>query len=469
MNKRRKAPSKWSIVNALILFLALGTVSILGSKQFVKADFSTTSETKITADDAAVNDNLGYSVSISGNTVVAGAPFDNNYTGAAYVYVREGNTWVQQAKLTANNGVDGDLFGWAVSVSGDVIAIGAQRKNSYQGAVYVFERSSSIWSQKAELNGNENIRGGDAGALDNPCFGCSVSISGDTIVVGANNSNNAAGAAFIFVRSGSIWIQEAEILGHDTVAYDEYGAAVSVSGDTAVVVASGRPTGAAYVFVRSGLEWNEQGYLSAPGTVADGFGSVAIDANTVLVGDFNGFNTRGQVYIFASDGSTWNPQAMITPNDSALNDSFGCSVAISGDTALVGAFSQNGTGAAYVFVRSDATWKQQAKLTANDAVDHNEVGYSVSLSGDTAILGAPLQKDKAGAGYVFGDVNTTAASAHSTTPMITSSATELPQEHKNPGFNYSYIWLGVLALLGTAFFTILFITTKGHDYQDKNN
>jgi hypothetical protein len=158
MRKMKNSVIKISFI--LVLFLTM-TIGAIGNPVAVKADFQFAFDTQLTANNAATNDNLGSSVSISGDTAVLGAPFKGSYMGAAYVYVHDGSAWSQQAELIAGDGKAGDLFGWSVSIDGDIVAIGAQGKNGYRGRVYVFERSGSTWRQTAELDGNENMRYGE--------------------------------------------------------------------------------------------------------------------------------------------------------------------------------------------------------------------------------------------------------------------------------------------------------------------
>ncbi|MDO8749562.1 MAG: prepilin-type N-terminal cleavage/methylation domain-containing protein [Dehalococcoidia bacterium] len=364
---------------------------------------------KLTASDGAANDKFGYSVAISGDTAVVGARFDdfggNIDQGSAYVFVRSGSAWSQQAKLTASDGAAYDKFGGSVAISGDTIVVGAFAAdvggNTYQGSAYVFVRSGGAWSQQAKLTAS------DGAAHDH--FGLSVAISGDTAVVGANGAdvggNTAQGSAYVYVRSGGAWSQQAKLTASDGAARDEFGLSVAISGDTAVVgaysadVGSNGNQGSAYVFVRSGGAWTQQAKLAASdGAVSDWFGfSVAISGDTAVVAaktDDVGSNAdQGSAYVFVRSGTTWSQQAKLTASDGAAEDYFGVSVAISGDTAVVGAYwddvgSNTEQGSAYLFLRSGGAWSQQAKLTASDGAVSDYFGVSVAISGDTAVVGA---------------------------------------------------------------------------------
>ena len=272
--------------------------------------------------------------------------------------------------------------------------------------------------QQAELTA------GDGAAHD--FLGWSVALSGDTALVGApyhtGSKEFQAGAAFVFVRSSGTWTQQAELTAADGATGDSFGMSVALSGDTALVGALDHSTagktdaGAAYVFVRSGTTWTQQVELTATdGAAQDAFGfSVALSGDTALVGSYQhdtaGKQYAGAAYVFVRSGTTWTQQVELTATDGAAQDSFGFSVALSGDTALVGAPSHTGSkeiqaGAAYLFVRSGTTWTQQAELTAADGATADAFGFSVALSGDTVLVSAvnhsTAGKEDAGAAYVY--------------------------------------------------------------------
>ena len=253
----------------------------------------------------------------------------------------------QQAKLTASDGAPGDIFGVSVAISGSTAVVGASFKNSNTGAAYVFVRSGAVWSQQAKLTA------ADGSSFDR--FGTSVAISGPTAVVGAFGQFSNTGAAYVFVRSGTAWHQQARLTAADPAKDSVFGISVAVSGPTVVVGANhlaGSGTGAAYVFVRSGPAWSQQAKLTAPGPATiDLFGtSVAILGSAAVVGA-PGQTSPGAAYVFARSGTAWHRQAKLTASDGASRDFFGGSVAISRSTAVAGADGNNAaTGAAYVYV-----------------------------------------------------------------------------------------------------------------------
>ncbi len=427
------------------------------------------------ASNTGMHDAFGTSVSVSGDTVVIGAPGEDSSAtgvngneldngalsaGAAYVFVRDGIIWKQEAYLKASNAEELDLFAESVAVSGDTIVVGAlyedssatgvngdQNNNSRKsaGAAYVFVRSGTSWSQEAYLKASN--------AQANDWFGLAVAVSGNTIVVGADhessnatgvngdqsdNSVPSAGAAYVFVRSGTSWSQEAYLKASNPDPYDLFGRAVAISGDTIVVGArqegsnatgvngnqsnnSELTSGAAYVFRRSGTSWSQEAYLKASNTDwGDQFGySVAVSGDTIVVsapvedgcatgvngtGDGNGCFASGAAYLFHRSGSSWSQLAYLKASNTEGNDGFGCSVAVSGDKVVVGAtgeasgaFGVDGdqldnsvpsSGAAYVFIRAGATWEHRAYLKASNTDEEDWFGFSVAASGDTLVVSA---------------------------------------------------------------------------------
>ena len=373
----------------------------------------------------------------------------------------------QQAYLKASNTGANDLLGWSVAASGDTVVVGAYQESSNAtavngnqdnnsaanaGAVYVFVRNGTYWMQQAYLKAS------NTGAGDN--FGRSVAISGNTIVVGAsgessnatgangnqdNNSAANAGAAYVFVRTGTNWAQESYLKASNTGAGDRFGWSVAIAGDTAVVGAfresssaigvngdqsdnSANGAGAAYVFVRNGTTWTQQAYLKASNTDSgDQFGnSVSVSGDTIVVGangesssatgingnqNDNTAGVSGAAYVFVRDGTTWSQQAYLKASNTGPGDFFGYAVALAGDTAVIGAWREesgatgvNGdqndnsasqAGAAYVFVRNGSTWSQQAYLKPSNTDAGDNFGWAVALSGDTVVVGAPFEDSNA--------------------------------------------------------------------------
>jgi hypothetical protein len=376
-------------------------------------------DTKLTASDAASGDRLGISVALSGDTVLVGAYRENeggSRAGSAYVFTRNGTSWYEQAKLIASDAANYDEFGFSVALSGDTALVGAHHKEHggepWVGSAYVFVRNGTTWSEQAKLTAS------DAASSDS--FGISVALSGDIALVGAYGDDHAggvnAGSVYVFVRDGTDWSEQVKLTASDAVAMAQFGQSVALLGDTALVGApSGGTTssGSAYVFVRDGTRWPEQAKLAASDTAADDwFGvSVALSGDTALVGanldDHAGGLDAGSAYVFVRNGVSWSEQAKLTASDAEIRDRFGVSVALSGDTALVGANLDDHAGnpwagSAYAFFRSGADWFEQPSLTASDEAAEDQFGVSLTLSGDTAVVGAPLDNVAGATGSVSG-------------------------------------------------------------------
>ena len=365
-------------------------------------------------------DFFGISVSASGDTVVVGAyardarAFDS---GAAHVFTRGESGWSEQVMLTPADGARGDQFGYSVSVSGDIAVIGARGDSdavAESGSAYVFHKGELGWGQEAKLTAS------DAEMYDN--FGHSVSVSGDTAIIGAYQDvvgGIDTGSAYVFHKDDEDeWSQQAKLTASDGEASDQFGYSVSISGDTAVVGAyggevGGLVVGSAYVFYRDETGWSQQAKLIAlDATARDSFGySVSVSGDTVVVGaygDEDGGSSSGSAYVFVRDAGMWSQEAKLTASDPEAFDRFGYSVSVSGDKVVVGAYTDNdgstSSGSVYVFVRDAGMWTQEAKLTAEDYAEGDSFGYSVSVSGDTVVGGSLLNQDvddDVGAAYVF--------------------------------------------------------------------
>jgi len=374
---------------------------------------------KLTANDGAADDRFGFDVAISGDTAVFGSPHDtigtNDFQGSVYVFVRQASGWIQQQKLVANPAVE-EIFGSSVAIEGDTIVVGAPSARplpgGFQGAGYVFTRNGTSWIQQQMLTS-------DNGGSEN--LGTDVAISGDTIVLGTDRGQTVSGRALVFVRNGGVWQEQQVLTASDTAAGDLFGRAIGISGDTIIVgaafaVINGEiRRGAGYVFVRSGATWTEQQKLIAPdGNMNDQFGiTVTISGETLAIGapiDENAGNQNRGVYIFTRNGSVWTLEQKLSPNDGQNDDRFGGAVSLDGDSILVGASNQNiGTnrdqGAVYQFVRIGMNWSQQRKLTASDGAEDDFFGSAVAINGGISIVGAWHDDIGAnadqGSGYLF--------------------------------------------------------------------
>ena len=367
-------------------------------------------------DDGRAGDGFGWTVALSGDTALVGVPFDSlryPYAGSAYVFVRTGPNWSLQAKLVATDHTQ-SRFGTAVALDGETAVIGAPEAdvdaNTDQGAVYVFIRAGVNWGQHAKLTSAD----GDSG--DN--FGSAVSISGQTILVGAHRNNIGSvvdqGAAYAFVKSGALWLQQGQLIANDGAIGDEFGKSVAIDGDTAIVGASEDSTGtiswhgSAYIYIRTGANWSQQAKLRPIDALALArFGqSVALSGETAIIGAA----ANRSAYVYVRGGSSWSQQAKLVASDSATANGFGNSVDIEGDVAVVGAGGADATGgtaqgAGYVFSRVGTLWSQRARLVAGDGAANDGMGSAIALSGNSILIGARADDIGLNAGqgsaYVF--------------------------------------------------------------------
>ncbi len=381
-------------------------------------------EVKLLASDRAAGDYFGYAVarSADGRFALVGALGDENATGSAYVFERSGGAWVQRAKLTASDAAVGDEFGGSVALSGDggYALVGAAYNADvggfgFSGSAYVFERSGNTWTEQAKLTASD--------ADGDDTFGGSVALSDDgtAALIGAPIGDDAngieTGSAYVFKRSGSTWAEQAELTASDGDLYDDFGEAVALSADgSRALVGAINDTlsaGSAYVFERSGAAWTQQARLTASdGASLDIFGgTVALSADglTALIGAPGDDSYTGSAYVYERSGTTWTEQAKLTAPGNANGDEFGASLDLSTDgmTALVGARrDEQFTGSAYVFERRGGTWTARTKLTASDGASSDSFGRAVALSGDgtSALIGSNSDDDdgtNSGSAYVF--------------------------------------------------------------------
>ncbi len=364
--------------------------------------------TYVKASNTNAFDAFATDVAVSGDTIVVGAPaeasaasgVDGDQTdntlagsGAAYVFRRVGDAWLQEAYLKASNPGQNDGFGASVAIDGDLIAIGASGEDSNAriingnqadnsaanaGAVYVFKRTGSTWAQEAYIKPS-NLDAGDG-------FGVKVALNSQRLAVSAlyedaagtgvtadpiNNAASNSGAAYLFQRNGVIWTQEAYIKATNTEANDFFGWSLSLSSDTLVVGAIQEASNATGI---NGTQSN------------------------------NSAAAAGAGYVYRLNGSTWAPEAYLKASNTGAGDWFGMAVAISGDSLVVGAGSEDSnatgiggnaadnsaadSGAAYVFHRTGTTWTQEAYLKASNTGTGDGFGSFLALNGDELVVGA---------------------------------------------------------------------------------
>ena len=414
------------------------------------------------ASNTGADDHFGSAVAIDGDTLVVGAPNEDsgssgvngtqsdnsgNDVGTVYVFVRSGGIWTQQAYLKASNPDDLDTFGTSVAISGNTIVVGAQGEDSnatgvngnqsddsvaQAGAAYVFVRSGTTWTQQAYLKPS-------TAGFNN--FGNTVAIDGDTIAIGAEGEDSAStgingsevgtgapssGAVYVFTRSGTTWSQQAYIKSSNSQSGDQFGNSVALSNDTLAVGAAGEDSaatgiggnqgdnsasgsGAVYVFTRSGSTWSQQAYVKASNSAANSSfgGSLSLDSNTLAVGTDN----ASTAYVFTRSGGLWTQEALLQGANTENGDQFGISVAVHGDTLAVGASgedssatgidgdqsnnSASNSGALYVFTRSGTMWTQRDYVKASNGEAGDSFGSAIAVNNGTIAGGTPLEDSNA--------------------------------------------------------------------------
>ena len=294
---------------------------------------------------AAVHDSFGWAVALSGNRAIVGAtedyaPQSGNHLGSAYIFLRTGSQWTQQAKLIPPNGASFARFGWSVAISGDVAVIGAPFGGDQRGVAYIYAFDNGQWNLQAQLTG----------VAANDRFGYSVGVSADAAIIGSYpvGAGRTQGFAYVSTRSGATWSAGVPLTATDQTAGTIFGFSVALSGNTAVVGAAGRD-GAAHVFVQSGTTWSQQGpKLTRPGAVDNDFfgGSIALSGDTAIVQFENTLNvggTRG-AYFYIRASQAWSEQQHIL--EPRATSKLG-RVGISGETAIVGIS---------ILARNNAAW-----------------------------------------------------------------------------------------------------------------
>ena len=433
----------------------------------------------LTASGGAAGDHFGISVAIDGDTAVVGADRVKNKTGSAYIFTRDSNgDWTQQAKLDGE--AEGDQFGWSVAVEGDTVVVGAHAYDGEDasnttlvnsGAVYIFTRTGGVWSQAAKL--------APTVPEEYAFFGGSVALAGNTLAIGSRlydaGGRLGAGAAYVFTKdSGTgVWSQAAKLTASTSLQLAYLGYSLAVDGDTVLVGAYGDDTvrgelgsGSAYVFDKPSGGWtdgNETAKLTAPDRQPSGyFGfSVALDGDTAVIGARQHNDPEigagsGAAYVFTRESEVWGEKAKLTPSDAAAKDNFGVSVAVDGDTVVVGSWQDddNGrnSGSAYVFTKPDLGWAstfETLKLTAPNGAANDRFGWSVAVDlddqrGDLALVGAYSDDNAngmdAGSVHVLGipDWYDIGLSDYQTTNHTVSKELDDPDTDLNNGTEYAF-------------------------------
>lgn len=433
-----------------ILFLSIVLFTALSARaQTFEELAAIVGSNQASSDDAQ----FGQAVAIDGDWAVVGAYLDDldpdsiNITsdaGSAHILHKDGaGQWTEVQKIFASDRAASDYLGYSVAISGDYLVIGAYQEShdengnnelSSAGSAYIFKRDGNIWTEEQKIVASDRST--------NSQFGISLSISGDLLVVGSNDSFDEgggnemgyAGAAYIFENDGGSWTQRQKIVASDRAPSDAFGYSVDISGDYVVIGAYRQSlnenglndisdAGAAYIFKTDGSTWTQhQKIVPSDRALSDNFGhKVAISGDYVVIGAYqedhdenglNEFSSAGAAYVFKNDGSNWNQQQKIVASDRGSSRNFGYSVAISGDYIAIGAryeqWDENGAnkrinaGATYIFKNDGSLWVQHQKITPSDRAIYDRFGSAVAISGYSTIIGAPRKNTSLGQAYVFG-------------------------------------------------------------------
>jgi hypothetical protein len=360
-------------------------------------------------------------VSADGNIAIVGAYYDNNQQGAAWIYSYSGGVWTQQgSKLVGTDNIGSAQQGIAVSISadGNTAIVGGWWDDNQQGAVWIFIRIGGSWTQQ----GSKLVGTGVTGSFP-ARQGRSVSISadGNTVAVGGIYDNNLVGAVWVFTRTGNIWTQQGnKLVGTNGTSWQGFSVSISADGNTIIEggINSSTGDGAAWVFTRSGGLWIQQGNrLVGTGGSADalqGFAvSIAGDGNTAIVAGRGDNSSQGAAWIFTRSGGVWTQQGtklVGTSNIGAALQGQAVSISVDGNTAIVGGpFDNVHLGAIWMWKRSAGIWTQQGnKLVGTGNVGNAGLGISVSISadGNTVIAGGSSDNSAQGAAWVFKNAST---------------------------------------------------------------
>lgn len=388
-------------------------------------------QTKLQPNDLTTNSLFGASSSMNsrGDRLIIGASTESDevVAGAAYIYDRFGDTWVQSAKIEPSDGVSGDVFGRSVAMNGDgtVVLVGSRdnsEKASKAGAVYMFKLENGVWVQKLKFFANDFHEYSQFGSS------CALNTEGTVALIGAFNNNEKgsnAGAVYYFTYDGETWIQRQKFFSTDIAVGDNFGSAVSINetADYAAIGAmedddTGNGTGSVYFFTRSGSTWTQVGKLASPSSANNAkFGSslcLTKDKSTLLIGardDTGNTTNTGKVYQYTNVNNVWRLEKTYQAFDGVSPDGFGSAVSISDqkDLLLIGSYSDNDfgnfAGSIYVYanpklqpvVRFEEGMQLQTKILPVNSTAGEVFGRSIALTADgkTAVIGSDLNDDLA--------------------------------------------------------------------------
>ena len=328
----------------------------------------------------------------AGSSMAAATALDDVVAGTSGVKL--GSLVDSGTRLGPSDPGGADFFGSNVAIEEDLAVVGAFNADNALGAAYVFERKKGVWVEQTKLVATDR--------LVNSEFGENVSISGNTIAIGAPSDRNGRGAVYIFQKTGNVWSQQAKLMANDETEDSFFGDSIALSDDVLVagaelgLVPGGVEAGAAYVFRRIGKSWTQEAKLIASdptGQANFGSGTAIVSDNTIAIGAASA-QVSGVVYFFERQGGVWLEQSRLVPSSPEEGQGFGINIGSSGNSLVVGAYAAAGTddvrtGAAYVYRRTGAVWAEEARLVPSET-QVRDFGTRVAISVRTIVAGAPF-------------------------------------------------------------------------------
>ena len=407
--------------------IRIGTITVTSpdaenqrmSAQIQQRTFGEVREQKLILGKAS--DRMGEQVSLAPNLIISGASMNDDRgsnAGKAYIWRYTDNQWQLEAHISSSDAEQYDYFGCAVDISGNIAVVGAYGNDdnlSQSGSAYVFRYNKSSWIEESKIVASDGYL--------NDNFGNSVAVSASYIIIGANGDDDLgsnSGSAYIYTYNSNSeqWKEQTKLQASDGESYDNFACSVDISGDYAIVGADcdddhGSKSGAAYIFKRELDSWTQLTKLTPnDGSKYDRFGyDVAISDHYAVIGAFEDDSKgskSGSAYVYENIDGIWQQVAKLIPSDGTREDFFGWSVAISGKNIIVGAYGDDDSGSlsgsAYIFQRIQETWTEMKKITASDGNSNDYFAYSVAISGHYALIGAYGDDDygsQSGAVYVY--------------------------------------------------------------------
>jgi hypothetical protein len=358
-------------------------------------------ETIIDRMNASAGDSFGKSVSIDGNTAIIGASGTRQAIGAAYVFELIETTWQQTKILIPDDGDWLESFGQSVAIQGDFIVVGSPVHNEI-GAAYVYKYINNTWQLETKLTPDDGTIGDE--------FGDTVAIDQNRIVISAHEHAQGKGAVYIFERLGNSWQQTEKLMVKAPDIGYKFGETFAISSNT-IAIHNNHGTGSVHIFTYSNGSWSQQAKLIS-NNVHGLFGdAISLYENTIAINEsiyYEDDEHSGFVYIFERISTEWIEQQKLIANDIKNNDRFGRSLSMRGNTLVIGARRDDDkgedSGSAYIFKKANNVWSQTAKITATDGTAGDQFGGSISTDGNTIIVGAYHNSDNgtdSGTAYLF--------------------------------------------------------------------